>query len=1063
MGTRTCPACGAELPDQFRICGYCGAPLGAAAPPAVVRKTVTIVFSDLAASTKLGEQLDSEALRAVMDRYFDAMRDALARHGGTIEKFIGDAVMAVFGLPVVHEDDALRAVRAAHAMGEALEELNAALDRELGITLANRTGVNTGEVVTGDPGQAQRLVTGDAVNVAARLEQAAPHNGILLGELTHRLVRDAVESEPVEPLTLKGKSEPVPAHRLLGLRRAPRRNEVAFTGRERELEALRRGLEDAADGGPRLRLVIGPPGVGKSRLVGEFARRSAASARVLRGRCLPYGRGITFWPFAELVKDAAGFEETDDPAVADARLRALAGDPAVHSRVAAAIGMSAEAFPLEELFWGARKLLERLAAEHPLVAIFDDVHWAERSFLALLQHVLHSSTAPVLLLCTARQEVLELAPELIESPEAEAVTLDGLRGAEVDAIVRRLGGGAVPPPAVRGRIIAAAQGNPLYAEQLFSMLVDNGTLRRGDSGWTVHGRLDEMAVPPTMQAIIAARLDELRDIERSVIEPASVVGFEFEVEAVRALAPTAAPEIAPSLDVLSRKQLVRPLVTEPEDEALYRFEHQLVRDSAYGRLLKRVRAELHERFVAWAEAAFMLRRRGDELDEILGYHLEQAHRYLHDLGPLDEHGRALGEGAAQRLASAGRRAFAREDMPAAANLLRRAAALLPRGDVRRLPLLLPLSEAFADIAETALAESTLMEAIEIATAAGDAATLAGAELRIVQVRAQGGGDEDHAERIVEAADSAIAALEEAGDEAELATAWRALAWAHGTVGRFGETAAAAEYAIVHATRAGDVRQQRRAAAQYAVAALYGPTPADAAIRRCEGILRSARGDRRTEGLVSSLLARLVAMQGDVERGRSLYRHAQATLAEAARDVVAASTSLDSCGVEVLAGDLAAAEAELRRDYAALEALGERYLRSTVAGELARVLAMRGDGDAAWTFSRAAEELAALDDVASQALWRLGRARLLARSEPGEAVRLANDAVQLLAATDARVTQAEALRDLAEVCFSAGREAEAHDAAARALELHEAKGNVVAAAGTRALLEGARPGAAGQRM
>src|SRR5215216_3023408 len=211
MGTRTCPACGAELPDQFRICGYCGAPLGAAAPPAVVRKTVTIVFSDLAASTKLGEQLDSEALRAVMDRYFDAMRDALARHGGTIEKFIGDAVMAVFGLPVVHEDDALRAVRAAHAMGEALEELNAALDRELGITLANRTGVNTGEVVTGDPGQAQRLVTGDAVNVAARLEQAAPHNGILLGELTHRLVRDAVESEPVEPLTLKGKSEPVPA------------------------------------------------------------------------------------------------------------------------------------------------------------------------------------------------------------------------------------------------------------------------------------------------------------------------------------------------------------------------------------------------------------------------------------------------------------------------------------------------------------------------------------------------------------------------------------------------------------------------------------------------------------------------------------------------------------------------------------------------------------------------------------------------------------------------------------------------------------------------------------
>src|SRR5919202_1264204 len=236
---RICPACGEELPDRFRVCGFCGTPLPDAAPASAVRKTVTIVFSDLAASTQLGERLDSEALRAVMDRYFDAMRDALERHGGTIEKFIGDAVMAVFGLPRVHEDDALRAVRAARAMVERLESLNVELERDWGVRLANRTGLNTGEVVAGDPSTGQRLVTGDAVNVAARLEQAAPANQILLGELTYRLLRDAVDVQPVEPLTLKGKPEPMPAYRLLRLRSAAYRPaRMAFVGREAELEEL---------------------------------------------------------------------------------------------------------------------------------------------------------------------------------------------------------------------------------------------------------------------------------------------------------------------------------------------------------------------------------------------------------------------------------------------------------------------------------------------------------------------------------------------------------------------------------------------------------------------------------------------------------------------------------------------------------------------------------------------------------------------------------------------------------------------------------------------------------
>jgi class 3 adenylate cyclase len=293
-----CPACGEENPPRFRLCGFCGTPL-AAAPPAEVRKTVTILFSDVAGSTAMGEKLDPESLREVMGRYFAVMSAAIERHGGTVEKFIGDAVMAVFGLPQAHEDDALRAVRAALDMRAGLDALNEDLERDYGVTMANRTGVNTGEVVTDEAAGNQRLATGDAVNVAARLEQAAPSMETLLGALTHALVRDGVEAEPVEPLELKGKAERVPAYRLVGLASRERAAATPLIGRADELEQLRAAAAAAeAEGGGRLVTVIGEAGVGKSRLLREFTDGLAGSAAVIRGRCLPYGDGITFWPIA---------------------------------------------------------------------------------------------------------------------------------------------------------------------------------------------------------------------------------------------------------------------------------------------------------------------------------------------------------------------------------------------------------------------------------------------------------------------------------------------------------------------------------------------------------------------------------------------------------------------------------------------------------------------------------------------------------------------------------------------------------------------------------------------
>ena len=404
-----CPGCGEENPPKFRLCGYCGTPLAAvpaAAPLPIlpahdVRKTVTIIFTDLKDSTALGERLDPEALHEVKERYFGAMAAEITRHGGKIEKYIGDAIMAVFGLPRAHEDDGLRAVRAAAGMQVALARVNAELSERFGVTLANRTGVNTGEVVANDdPGANQKLATGDAVNVAARLEQAAPLNGIYLGEVTYRLVRDAVEVEAVEPLELKGKAERVAAWRLVsaqGLMGSARRQDTPVVGRDTELAALATAYGEVCNQGVvRLVTVIGDAGVGKSRLVHEVTEHMAAGARVLRGRCLPYGDGITFWPLRELVCAASDIRADDTPAQARAKVEAAVGDADVAERLSAASGLSPAAFPMHEFQWAARKFLEILAANGPVVALIDDIHWAEPAFLDLLEHLLESEArAPI--------------------------------------------------------------------------------------------------------------------------------------------------------------------------------------------------------------------------------------------------------------------------------------------------------------------------------------------------------------------------------------------------------------------------------------------------------------------------------------------------------------------------------------------------------------------------------------------------------------------------------------------------------------------------------------------
>jgi class 3 adenylate cyclase/tetratricopeptide (TPR) repeat protein len=1051
---KICANCGEENPDRFRLCGFCGTPFAVAEAPQEVRKTVTVVFSDLVGSTSLGESMDSETVREILHRYFAAMQAVLESQGGAVEKFIGDAIMAVFGLPKLREDDALRAVTAAVEMQSALAELNDELERGWGVTLANRTGVNTGEVVAGDVTAGQRLVTGDTVNVAARLEQAAAAGEVLLGELTYRLVRTAVEVEVVEPLELKGKSEPVPAYRVVGLAAldaSVRRHAGALVGREDELGVLLAAFSEAVSADRcRLATVFGSPGMGKSRLAEELVTQVSRAASVVRGRCLSHGRGITFWPVIEIVRKAAGILEEDPPEVARAKIATLAKDEAVARRVAAAVGLSTEEFPVEETFWGVRKLLETMAAARPLVVVVEDIHWAESTMLDLIEHVLGSSERPIVLVCLARHELLDIRPAWENLPGSRVVSLEALGADDAARVAENLLGEATLDPEVRVRIVDAAEGNPLFVEQMLSMMVDEGALRSEDGRWVPVESADEIAVPPTIQALLAARLDLLGPEERAVIEAASIAGLVFPEDALRELvSQDVALQVEKLIQSLCRKHLIQTGVESTGGGAHYRFAHALVREAAYQGMLKRTRATLHERFVGWADRVNSDRDRAVEFEEILGYHLEQAHGNLKELGPLDDHGLELGRGAATRLASAGQRAFARGDMPAAANLLRRAASVLPERDPSRLELIPDLGEALLEVGEFPWAELFLEEAID-ARRDREGLIPALSELLLLRVKAQSGSAERWSERLVEEASQMLEESHGNDDAAMLATIWRLLAWAHGTSGRYGLATRAAERAMEYARGASDGRQLRLAAVHYAMAALHGPTPVPEAIQRCEELAAEAESDRRTQGIVTGALAVLLAMRGDFDSGRRLATESQALIADLGSTVSGASMSLETAWVERLAGDLPAAERQLRRDYESLSELGERYFLSTVAGELARVLYQQGRVEEAEQMSRQAEHLADDDDIASQMLWRTVQAKVMAhRGNCDDALALVREAVDLLTSTDAVSAQTETLVDLAEILRYAGRDKDADRVLEDAIGLYELKGNLAGVESVRA--------------
>ena len=796
-----------------RFCLACGQPMATLGSRREQRKTVTIVFCDLKGSTQLGEALDSESVRKVIERYFTAMKAAVSLHGGIVEKFIGDAVMAVFGIPTLHEDDALRAVRAALEMREALAVLNQELERRWGVVLQVRIGVNTGEVVAGDAAEGQAFATGDAVNVAARLEQAAGDGEILIGPETERLVRDAVSATAVKPLTLRGKSRAVAAFRVIDLRTetsardGPRLN-TALIGRDSELgvleDALQRVLRRRSC---RLLTVLGDAGVGKSRLVHEFTDRVKTRVCVLRGRCLPYGEGITFWPVAEVVRLGAGVTEDDSRVRAREKIAAIvegtADRDAIAQRVSGVLGLDETVSTIEETFWAIRRFLEALASRASLVVVLDDVQWADQTLIDLLEHVIQQTRGhSILVVCVARPELRETQAAFLDSRRDRVLlALKPLSEAQSEQLITTLLGTDDVGRRLRHRIIATARGNPLFVQELVRMLVDDGVLSRENGDWHVHADLSQITVPPTIGALLAARLDRLTEDERDALGCGAVIGEEFWPTAVVELSPRAADaHVRAKLESLIAKELVRRGGTPFFGEDGLRFGHVLIRDVAYEGLLKQTRAELHEHFAKWLQ-----HRAGErvaEYDEIVGYHLERAFRLRCDLGPVDEQARTVSRSASTVLAQSGHRALRRSDMAAAANLLERAVRLREPGEISRARLLPDLAFALHELGQLQPADGWLSEVIATAETHESEALVWRATIQRVAIAAQQGGSLSELMTEAECAADRIKIL---GDHAALADAWHLIGKLRFWLGEVAVAEHSFEQALVNARLADDFR------------------------------------------------------------------------------------------------------------------------------------------------------------------------------------------------------------------------------------------------------------------
>jgi DNA-binding SARP family transcriptional activator len=1018
------------------------------ARPREVRKTVTVVHASLVPSVDGDGAPDPEALQRVATDGRDAAVRVLEARGASIARASGDVVIAYFGTPVVKEDDVLRALMAALELrGELSSDGAATIDPRIDVTV----GVATGEVMAVEQAGAQPHIIGEPARLAARLDQAAAPGEILIGEETRRLSRDSTLVEPTAPLPIKGRRQPVPAWRLLevlaGAEPIRRRLETPMLGREDELARLRQAFERAVVGREAVvATIVGPAGIGKSRLAHELRDYLEDEATVLMGRCLSYGEGITYWPLAEIVRQAAGEPER----VAEI----LPGEPqarVVADRLAAALGGGELGGSREETFWAARTFLEGIARARPAVVVVDDLHWAEPTFLDLLKYVADfARDAPLLLVCLSRPELIGDRPEWFDgTPNTVSLQLEPLSEEECEQLIDGMPGTTPFTVGARRRIADAAEGNPLFLEQLVTMLLHERPLPDGG-----REELDTFSIPPTIHALLAARLDRLAGEERRLLERGAVVGRVFWREPLDELSGEE-EEVGVGLEALVQKQLIAPDRAPFGAAEGYSFRHGLIQEAAYLGVPKGERARLHERFGDWLERAGG--RLAAEHEEIVGYHLEQAYRYRAELGATAESQEAIAQRASLRLSSAGRRAHARGDMPAAVNLLARAVSLMPDDDPARRHRLVDLGEALREIGDFDWARSVLGEALASASAAEDDVTASHARIMLRRIEGQIG--ETALQDLIEDAERAIGVFGPAGDERGLGKAWHLLAFSALFECRAGTAEAAARRAVEHARRARDNRTEAHGLGLLAGCVLLGPTPVADGLRTWEDILAEPPAQRRVVATACRALAGLNAMVGRFEEAREYCRRDKQILAELGLRLSAAGAAEVYGLVEQLAGNLDAAAEEFERGWRAFDEVGERSALSTLVCHAAEVCCDLGRYDEARRLSVVSEENATPDDLASQMLWRAARARCAAaKGDLEEAERVAREGVAIAERTDFILMHATTLRSLAEVLLKRGEGSAAAEATRAALELYERKGNLVAAERARAALLSLPPSA-----
>jgi DNA-binding SARP family transcriptional activator len=1015
-----------EWPASVRSAGELAAAAGEAPSGSKgrgTRKTVTV----LVAGAMGGATLDPEALAGWGERLRDAASHAAMGCGGEVTDARGDEVTIVFGVPRVHEDDARRAVDAAVRIRGALGAEPEAESHADAPALA--IGVATGEVLA-EHGRDASIVVGDAVSFAQRL-QAGAQGEIVLAEDTYRVLSGQARADPVEVASTR-------AWRLVELDPEPKplalRSPSGIVGRAAELHRVQQAMEWATEERAAYLLsIVGPPGIGKSRLIAEFTASPPAGPRVLAGRCVAYGEGITFRPLREIVEQLGGRASLP-------RLLAEEDDGALVAERLAEVARSGASPSTEEVFWATATLFGTLARHAPLVAVFEDVHWAEPTFLDLITY-LHGAVrdGPLLLVCLARPELLEQRPEWGAKGSKSGILLLGpLSEPESRALAHKLVPGA--RGAIRDRVVEVAEGNPLFIEQLAASIaeIDEGA--------------GQVAVPPTIQALLAARLDRLGPGERAVGARAAIIGRDFDPEGAFALLPgDARPFAERHLGSLIEKGLVE-RITMPTGRERLRFGHALIQQAAYRAIPKQLRSELHESFANWLES-----EEGPDTEfaqsEIVGYHLEQAFTYRDELGQVGEEDRELGRRAAELLDRAGRRTFRQGDMPAAANLLERAASLRRATGGKPLELLPDLAYALFEIGELDRANAVLTAAESSARDEGNVGLEWGALAKRLHVQLY--TDPVHAEfeQLIATAREAIERLGEVGDHAGLSRAQILLSEVLYTTGEVVAATAAARQAAEHARRYGSRREEAWALGHTAFCIIYGPTPVESGLDWLKGLLAGAPGNPVLEANMLPFLASLEAMAGRVDEAREHVARGRALIRDLGLMWQAGIHDWFSGEIEMLSGDPITAERDYLAARAACEAIDDAWFLSLVAASLPASVFAQGRYEDAWELTAAVEESPSASGDLEWEIRRRGvRAKLLARREqPERGEALAREAVRLAASSDFLGLHADALLDLAEILRQKGPTDEASAAVEEAAQLFERKGNVVSARRARKLI------------